>query len=359
MSNTILVTGACGFTGTHMLEHLARECSDARIVATDLADSDRDQFYTSSSGDSPEPVYHRQILDAVDLEFVPTDMTDEDDMERLAAYAEYDTVYNIASLFDYFATRENLYDVNVNGTRNLLRALRDQEPRLIHWSTLGVLGDAGFDEPKRESDPYHPHNRYCESKVVQEQIVQSYSDSFDMTIIRPAPIYGPRHQYGVQHIVDVLERLHFVPVFKIYPRQKQLQFPSVHVRDLVRAATYLATNDAAIGEAYNVLSDCIRQDELMHFMAKQLSLPSVTIPVPFSVYAGSSIISYFIARRIEKECRKRGRRPLVDAPMVRYLTANMWFSNEKIKNAGFEFQYTDPRDGLEAWQDSVATESFK
>lgn len=349
---TVLVTGACGFTGSHLLEHLSDRAPGARIVATDLPGSRREEYYVSATGaDDPQPVYYAEVLDRLDVEFVPADLTDPDAVADVAERHDYDRVFHVASLFDYFAPRETLYAVNVEGTRNLLSALVDagQTCRVVHWSTLGVLGDAGFERPKAEDAPYNPHNRYCESKVDQERVVRSFGDRLETTILRPAPIYGPRHQYGVYHVLKLADRLGVVPVPRLYPRDRQLQFPCVHVRDLVRAATYLSRTPSAAGEAYNVLSDPIGQDELLSFVADALSLRSVPVPVPFHAYALWARGAHPVGRTLEARARRRDTRPLVDAPMLRYLTANMWFSNRKLKDAGFDLAYEDPREGLDGY----------
>lgn len=349
MTDTILVTGACGFTGSNMLEYLDVERPAAHVVATDLPGSRREEYYVAApDSDDPQPVYYESVLSETDVEFIPGDLTDPDDVRRIADAHEYDTVFHIASLFDYFAPRERLYAVNVDGTRNLLEELADQAdpPRIVHWSTLGVLGDAGFDDPKTETDGYHPHNRYCESKVAQEEVVRSFESRLDVTILRPAPIYGPRHQYGVYHVLTLVDRLPVVPVSRIYPRSRQLQFPCVHVRDLVRAAVHLADDPDAVGEAYNVTSDAIGQDELVRFLTAELGVRGPTLPVPYHLYALLGRLTYPLALKSEEFARHRDTRPLVDAPMVRYLTANMWFSNRKLKDTGFGFEYPDPRLGL-------------
>jgi dihydroflavonol-4-reductase len=349
MTETILVTGACGFTGSNMLEYLAEEYPTAEIVATDLPGSDRAEYYTESPGsENPQPVYYGEIIDEYDVEFIPGDLTERADVARITDAHEYDTVYNIASLYDYFAPREALYAVNVDGTRNLLSALAEQEttPRLVHWSTLGVLGDAGFDEPKSETDGYHPDNRYCESKVVQEQIVKTFDDRIDTTVIRPAPIYGPRHQYGIYNILSLIERWGFAPVFRNYPRTYQRRFPCAHVEDVIGAADYLASQEDAIGETYNVLSDPIEADEMTEFLGEELGRRPVTIPMPEPLYRLTASVTYSLALRAEKRARANDERPLVEAPTIRYATGNMWFSNEKLKQTGYDLRYEDPRDGL-------------
>lgn len=347
----VLVTGACGFTGSNMIEALAAEWPDADIVATDLPGSDRGEYYVDAPDtDDPQPVFYEDILEEYDVEFVAADLTNPDDVDEIGAAGPYDTVFHIASLFDYFAPREALYRVNVDGTRNLLMELaRQDSPRVIHWSTLGTLGNAGFSEPKDEESGYHPHNRYCESKVSQEQVVRAFEDRLDVTVIRPAPIYGPRHQYGIYHILSLIERMGVAPVWKIYPRSKQLQFPCVHVDDVVGAALHLANTPEAVDETYNVLSDSMASEEVISFIGDELGVPTVSIPSPYPVYKLLSNIAYKISVKMESLARARDTRPPVDAPMLRYLSANMWFSNEKLKAAGYDLIYQDPRDGLRAY----------
>lgn len=348
MSRRVLITGACGFTGSNMVEHLVEEWPDAEIVATDLPGSGRGEYYVEApDSDDPQPVFYEDILAEFDVEFVPADLTNPEDVTQIGETGPFDVVFHIASLFDYFAPREALYRVNVDGTRNLLMELSKMDsPRVIHWSTLGTLGDAGFDEAKDETSGYNPHNRYCESKVAQEQIVKAFEDRLDVTIIRPGPIYGPRHQYGIYNVLTTIERFGFAPVFSIRPTSKQFQFPCVHVADVVGAAIHLAETPEAVGETYNVLSDSVGQDAMVQFLGEELGYRSVSIPSPYPLYALAAKISYRISVRLEARARKRGTRPPVDAPMLRYLTGNMWFSNEKLKSTGYEFVYADPRDGL-------------
>jgi len=349
MTETVLVTGACGFTGSNMLEFLAEEKSGLEIIATDLPGSGRGEYYVEApDSENPQPVYYEEILSELDVEFIPADLTNPEEVAELVAAHDYDTVYNIASLYDYFAPREALYAVNVDGTRNLLSELVKQEdtPRLVHWSTLGVLGSAGFDRPKTEEDGYHPDNRYCESKVAQEEIVKTYGDRIDATIIRPAPIYGPRHHYGVYNVLRIIEKLGFSPVFTIYPRKYQRRFPCVHVEDVIRAAEYLGSKSEAIGETYNVLSDPIKANEMLEFLGDELSRRPITLPTPEPIYKLLASINYSVALRVEKRARAKDERPLVEAPTIKYVTGNMWFSNQKLKDSGYDLVYENPRDGL-------------
>ncbi len=348
MSKRALVTGACGFTGSHMLELLTDEGWE--VVATDLEGSQRNAYYTEGEGDVPNPVYYDEFFDEVGAEFVAADLTDQESLEPLFDDGSYDCIFHIASLFDYFAEREVLDSVNVDGGRNIAElAAENDVDHFVHWSTLGVLGDAGFDEPNYEDAEYGPHNRYCRSKVQQEIALKKVSsgEGLPLTILRPAPIYGPRHRYGVYHILLLLRKFGIAPVTSIYPRSKQLMFPCVHVTDLVNAALFVHRNqEDAAGETYHVTSDCIGQDELIEFLAESLGVKQKRIPAPLFAYKLYGKLAMAVSHRIERKARAKGTRPKVDASMTHYLTHNMWFSNQKIQDLGFDFEYQDPRKGL-------------
>lgn len=347
MANTALVTGACGFTGAYLLEMLTDRGWD--VVATDLDESERDQFYTETEN-APNPVYNADSVREQGATFVAADLTRRETLEPLFDGRDYDAVFHVASLFDYFATWEALYAVNVEGARNLGElAAQADVGHFVHFSTLGVLGDAGFDEPKDESSPYNPHNEYCESKKEQEQALRALEAERDLplTLVRPAPIYGPGNRYGVYHIPLVLSKAGVAPVFRIYPREKQLMFPSVHVEDLCRIALFVHEHrEETLGEIYNAVSDCIHQDELVDFLAKAVSVPRIRIPIPYPLYKGAAAYAVWHSRRIQEIARSRDTRPKIDAQITKYLAHNMWFSNRKIREAGFEFTYRDPKKGL-------------
>ena len=120
----------------------------------------------------------------------------------------------------------------------------------------------------------------------------------------------------------------------------------VHVTDLARGALFVAERGECIGEAYNVLSDCITQVELMTFLAKVLGLREIRVTIWWPVYLLFCRISVAMARKQDRQARKQGTRPKQELPMVEYIAHNHWFSNQKIKDLGFKFNYQDPRSGL-------------
>ncbi len=341
-----LVTGACGFTGGHMIELLLKEGWE--VTATDLKREEHKKYYCEEG--ILHPVYYEEVIEKLGVEFIPADLTKKETLVPLfEGRPPYDAIFHIASLYDYFAEMDILYRVNVIGAKNLAElALEYKAKRFIHWSTEGVYGEAE-DKPIEEDHPHNPPNNYSKSKSEQEKVLwQLYKErGLPLTILRPAPIYGPRHRYGVYHILYGIRRIGTGFVISWYPKRKTLMFPSVHVIDLVRAALFVAEKEEAIGNAYNVLSECISQTELLEFLYDALGVKRVIrIPVWWHFYKLCASIALKVIIALDRRARKKGMRPKVDVPMAGYLTHQYWFSNKKLKELGFKYIYEDPRKGL-------------
>jgi len=353
VTDRALVTGACGSVGSHLIEHLVERGWE--VVATDLAETRRDAYYADApDGDGverPDHGYHDGVVDGTGVEFVPADLTERATLEPLFD-RPYDVLFHTASLFDYFAEPETLHAVNVEGGRNVGELAADHDVgHLVHWSTLDVCGgtEVGREEPASEDAPYDPRNAYGRSKVEQERALLDVHDRTDLpvTVLRPAPVYGPRHRYGVYHLLYLLRTIGVAPVVSIYPRDRQLRFPSVHVEDLARAALFVFRHRRrTAGEIYHVTSDPIPQDDLMAFLATVLDLPRPRIPLPWRLYRAIAGRIPPVAALLERRARRRGVAPRFPASMARFLTRDFWFTAEKLEREEFEFVYEDPRRGL-------------
>ena len=345
MPKKVLVTGACGFTGSHMVKRL--HAAGYEVVATDLARSAHATYYCEQGG--LHPVYIEDHLKKLGVKFVPADLTDPESLKALFAGEPYWAVFNVASLYDYFAPLETLMKVNVEGTRNLAELCAAHKVgHFLHWSTDGVYGEIRH-PPGDEEHVFNPPNDYSISKVEQERMLWTfYSEKgLPLTVLRPAPIYGPNHRYGVFHILYTLQKMGSAFVISLWPKRRKLMVPSVHVDDLASAAIFLAENkDKCVGEAYNVLSDCIPQEDFMETAFKALGVPYQRIPVPWPVYKFGAKRALKMTRRLDARARAEGTRPKIDVPMVEYVTHQYWFDNSKLKSLGFRYKYDDPRPGI-------------
>lgn len=183
MANNILVTGADGFIGSHLVEALVR--SGERVVA--LA------HYNATSNIGNLEYLDRDVLESVEIRF--GDICDAEFMAE--AIKKTDVVFHLAALiaipYSYEAPRSYL-NVNAGGTLNVLEAVhRGGHARVVHVSTSEVYGSA-FSVPISESHPLQAQSPYSATKIAAEKLVESYHRSFNLpaVVIRPFNTYGPR-----------------------------------------------------------------------------------------------------------------------------------------------------------------------
>lgn len=175
----ILVTGADGFIGSHLVEALAAQGHQVRAFVCYNSFNSWGWLDGSSaaaevvSGDIRDPHAVREAVRGCDIVF------------HLAAL--------IAIPYSYLAP-QSYVDTNITGTLNVLQAARELGvKRVVHTSTSEVYGTARF-VPITEEHPLQGQSPYSASKIAADQIALSYYCSFatPVTVVRPFNTYGPR-----------------------------------------------------------------------------------------------------------------------------------------------------------------------
>lgn len=331
-----LVTGACGFMGTHMVEVLSE--AGHRIRATDLALSyDHDDLKT---GRSPS------VLKNLNVEFVPADITKRETLER--AMEGVETIFHIAGIFSYSAPWEILYRVNVEGTRNLLELAKKSPSfkKLVLWSAGGIyrIPRGPEDLPLHEGSPIEPANNYLKSKLEQECLVRDYcrANGLRFSAMRPTGVYGPRAVYGYGQMVrDFLK-----PKKLMLPKNFTFRIPTVHVRDVCRAALYLAEHPETDGEAYNLNDDSQTSTVQYAEMISRLTGKPFKLLPPVPIGLVKAFLYFAAALGAFRKKLFGGKPAKFEKDSVPYIVCDFLFSNEKLKKAGFQFQYPDFEKGL-------------
>ena len=181
MSQRILVTGADGFIGSHLAEHLVRCGHQVRALTLYnsfnswgwLDDSPLSRDMEIISGDIRDPFFCQQAVSGCDV------------------------VYNLAALiaipYSYQAPASYVA-TNIEGTVNLLQAARQYDiQQFIQTSTSEVYGTAQY-VPIDEKHPLQPQSPYSASKIGSDSMALSYYNAFELpvTLARPFNTYGPR-----------------------------------------------------------------------------------------------------------------------------------------------------------------------
>jgi len=312
-----LVTGACGFVGSHMVEFLIRK--GLPVVATDI-------------------VSCPNIIDISKTPFIKADLTKKSDIRRIFKKFRISKIFHIAAIFSYSAPWNLLFRVNVGGTKNLCEvSLNYDVDRIIVWSSGSVYGIPDK-IPVSEDHPLRPINDYERSKAFQEIVALRYyrENGLPVTIIRPAAIYGPRSKYGVALPILLLAKS---GTFFI-PGRGDIKPALVHVSDVVSAAYFLAENPKAVGEVYNVCDDSsYTVRELIFAASKFVNGLFLNISVPLPILYSLAAISLAYSKIVKDK-------PLIELNALRYLTYDSLMDNSKLKSLGYKLIYPDTLVGL-------------
>lgn len=183
MMKKVLVTGADGFIGSHLVESLVRR--GYQVKAFVLYNS----FNTWGWLDTLDPSLMREV------EIFQGDIRDSHGVKT--AMEGMDAVFHLAALiaipFSYHSP-DTYVDTNIKGTLNVLQAARDcGGVRTLVTSTSEVYGTARY-VPIDEGHPYQGQSPYSATKIGADRLAESFYRSFGLpvTIVRPFNTYGPR-----------------------------------------------------------------------------------------------------------------------------------------------------------------------
>ena len=182
-NSKILVTGADGFIGSHLVEQMVRQGYAVRAFV----------FYNSFNSWGWLDTVPAQVLAGVEV--IAGDVRDPHGVRRAMEGCE--AVLHLAALigipFSYIAP-DAYVDTNIKGTLNVLQAARDLGLRkVIHTSTSEVYGTARC-VPITEEHPLQGQSPYAATKIGADQLALSFFRSFNtpVAILRPFNTYGPR-----------------------------------------------------------------------------------------------------------------------------------------------------------------------
>ena len=179
----ILVTGACGFIGSHLVEKLVKENHNVRAFT----------FYNSRNSHGWLDNVDKEILK--DLDLISGDIRDYDFLYQQTK--KIDVIIHLAALigipYSYHAVKSYI-DTNITGTYNVLNSAKiNNVSKTIITSTSEVYGTAQR-IPILENHPLNAQSPYAASKIAADQLALSFYKSYGLplTIMRPFNTFGPR-----------------------------------------------------------------------------------------------------------------------------------------------------------------------
>lgn len=237
----VLVTGACGFIGSHLVERLLGE--GCRVRAFVLYNSFNSLGWLDS--------FPKEKLKKIDI--ISGDIRDAHNVKR--ATDGIDIVFHLAALigipFSYNAP-ESYLDTNIKGTLNILQSSLDNGvKRILVTSTSEVYGTALY-APVDEKHPRQGQSPYSATKIAADAMAEAFYRSFALpvTIVRPFNTYGPRQSARAiipTIITQLLAGNKEIKLGNILPTRDL-----VFVKDTVDAFVGIAASYKTIGEEINI-----------------------------------------------------------------------------------------------------------
>jgi NAD dependent epimerase/dehydratase len=238
----VLVTGADGFIGSHLVEMLVQKGARVRALSQYnsfnywgwLEDIDCLDQIEVVNGDIRDPHYCKEITKNIDVVF------------HLAAL--------IAIPYSYVAPTSYV-DTNVTGTLNICQAAMENGcKRILHTSTSEVYGTALY-VPIDEKHPLQPQSPYSASKIGADAMAMSFYNAFALpvTIVRPFNTYGPRQSARAVIPTIITQIANGVKEIKLGDVSPTRDFN--YVADTCRGFIALAECDQAIGKTVNIGSN--------------------------------------------------------------------------------------------------------
>ena len=237
----VLVTGADGFIGSHLVEALIKEGKKVKAFV----------YYNSFNSWGWLDTLPKEIIE--EIEVFSGDIRDPNGVREALKGAE--EVYHLAALiaipFSYHSP-DSYVDTNIKGTLNVLQAARDLgTKRVLITSTSEVYGTAQY-VPIDEKHPYQGQSPYSATKIGADRLAESFYRSFNMpiTIVRPFNTYGPRQ--SARAVIPTI-------ITQLLAGNEEIQLGSLtptrdfnYVKDTARGFVEIAKSDKTIGEEVNI-----------------------------------------------------------------------------------------------------------
>jgi UDP-glucose 4-epimerase len=239
-----LITGGCGFIGSHLADELIR--LNFQVVVLDNLSTGRTENIS-------------QLIENPNFSFHEVDIVNFD--EILPIFDKVDWVFHLAALADIVPSIENpksYYYSNVNGTFNVLEASRKNNVKKLIYTASSSCYGLPDEFPTKETAEIRPQYPYALTKNIGEQLVMHWCQLYKLPVIslRFFNVYGPRARtsgtYGAVFGVFLAQKLAKKPYTVVGDGEQTRDF--TYVTDIV-GAIYTAAKTNISGESINIGSN--------------------------------------------------------------------------------------------------------
>jgi len=269
MSGSLLVTGASGFVGHHVVAECVRRGHRVRALV--------------------RPTSRTEGLAGVEL--ARGDIASGQGLR--AAVSGVDVVLHLAGLVKAL-DRSEFFAVNAGGTRRLLEAClcaRERPRRVVCVSSLAAAGPSRYGRPRAEDDPPGPISWYGRSKLAGEREALARAGEIEVVVVRPPAVYGPRDRENALFLKAA--RSGWVTRFEGALERLSL----VEVADLVDGILLAAEHERAPGRTYFLAHpEVLSMEEMIGLMARELGANPRFVTLPGGLVRLAGGVSHLFGR---------------------------------------------------------------
>ncbi len=297
----ILITGATGFIGRKLVSRLVE--AGHEIIALVRT--------SSNTAGLPESVEIKEM-----------DLLDYDSLEP--AIGDSQVVIHLAAYFDFYPSDvELLYQVNVEGTRNLMNAcVGTSVERFIYCSSAEVTGPVRY-PPGNEDTELLPQFDYSKSKRMAEEAIREITRDTELQhiILRPTGVLGEGDTYTILELLQALNQGE-IPVL---PGDGEKHVMYTYIGDVVEAFVAAVSANAALNNTILICPDePVTYNDAIAFLCQTLGVKAPKRRVPTSLAkVGIGLLS---------PIKNRGRTTFLwHRKTIQSMDEDRWYSNEKAK----------------------------
>lgn len=309
---TLLITGATGFIGRHLVEQAVNK--GYKVIAAVRK--------TSVTGWLKDSNISSVVLDLSDTHKLVTDLN-----IAISTHGVIDVVIHNAGITQSLKIKD-YYEANVNLTKNLIVALKESKgltPKFIFTSSIAAIGPGKSDsfKPITENDNPHPVTHYGKSKLQAEEFIVNQKD-LEWIVVRPTVVYG-EHEKNFFNVIKTINN-----GMEFYAGSKKQMMSFIYVDDLADAFLSMVESDIS-NETFNISDGFDYQiTEVNRIIKSVLNKRTKSIVMPIALLKFVAAVNELLSRITRKE-------PILNSDKVAEFKELNWLcdNSKLIEELGF------------------------